>query len=57
MFLLADAIYKAAISMLYDLATIRETKRQASQQQFTNYVVNFLSSLLTVPVNEIYSLI
>ena len=49
---LADAMYKSAVSMLYDLATIPDPKKGSSQQQFTSFVINFLSSLLTVPVTN-----
>jgi len=46
-------MYKSAISMLYDLATVPDAKKGSSQQQFTGFVINFLSSLLTVPVSII----
>ncbi|CAK8684337.1 unnamed protein product [Clavelina lepadiformis] len=47
----ADAMYKSAISMIFELASVKDSKSVFSQNLLCNFVTNFLSSLLTVPDN------
>jgi len=54
--LTADAMYKAAISLMMDSMVLSGAKAASAQQSFHGFVFNFLSSLLVVPVRSSYRL-